>query len=42
MGNPRAVHAFKELVKLHKIHFIFLSETLEHSGRIEDLLVQLG
>lgn len=30
LGNPRAVLTLRELVKTHKVDFVFLFETLAH------------
>lgn len=42
MGNPHAVRALKELVRLYRPNVVFLMETLVHSVKIEEIRIQLG
>ncbi|XP_074376806.1 uncharacterized protein LOC141718321 [Apium graveolens] len=42
LGNPRAVRVLRDLVKSRKPDFLFLSETLSFSSRINELCSSLG
>lgn len=42
LGNLRAVPALKDMSRSHHPVVIFLSETLAHTGRVEEIKVQLG
>lgn len=42
MGNHRAVRVLGEMVKTHRPDFLFLSETLSVSNKIEELASKFG
>jgi len=42
LGNPSAVPTLRDLVRKYKSDVIFLSETLVHANKIEEIRVRLG
>lgn len=42
LGSPRAVHHLKNLVKIHTIHILFLTETKSSTQYMGNLRVKLG
>lgn len=41
LGHPRAVPILCELIKAHKVDVVFLSETLVHGVKIEEIKAKL-
>lgn len=42
LGQPRTVRALNDLVKSHRPDFLFLSETISYSNKVEELRIKLG
>lgn len=42
LGTPQTVRVLSDLVKVHRPEFLFLSETIFFSNKIEELRVMLG